>query len=61
MTMRCRTFVLGLLVCTALQGCVSVSRQPAVPMDRTTEAVPLGVPHARYFVDGDSRDSRGTR
>ncbi|HYK10089.1 MAG TPA: patatin-like phospholipase family protein, partial [Gemmatimonadales bacterium] len=22
-------------------------------MDRTTEAVPLGVPNARYFVDGD--------
>ena len=50
---RYRKVVLGLLVCAALQACAPVARQPAVPMDRTTEAVPLGVPNARYFVDGD--------
>ena len=53
MTVRYRTVVLGLLVCAALQACAPIARQPAVPMDRTTEAVPLGVPNARYFVDGD--------
>src|SRR5262252_2958267 len=42
-----------LLVCAGLPGCAPVARGPAVPMDRTTEAVPLGVPNARYFVDGD--------
>src|SRR5262245_37828987 len=50
---RYRKLVLGLLVLTALAGCAPVARQPAVPMDRTTEAVPLGVSNARYFVDGD--------
>src|SRR5215471_13905933 len=50
---RYRKVVLGLLVCAALQACAPIARQPAVPMDRTTEAVPLGVPNARYFVDGD--------
>src|SRR5262249_21909295 len=50
---RCSTLVLGMLLCAALQGCAGAARQPAVPMDRTTEAVPLGVPNARYFVDGD--------
>jgi len=53
MTVRCRRLLLGILVCAALQGCAAVARQPAVPMDRTTDAVPLGVPNARYFVDGD--------
>src|SRR5262249_42777806 len=52
-TVRCRRSVLWLLVSAALQACAPVARQPAVPMDRTTEAVPLGVPNARYFVDGD--------
>jgi len=50
---RYRKLVLGLLVCAALQACAPVARQPAVPVDHTTEAVPLGVAHARYFVDGD--------
>jgi hypothetical protein len=53
MTLGCRTFVLGIFVCAALQGCAPIARQPAVPMEHTTEAVPLGVPNARYFVDGD--------
>src|SRR5215469_4807395 len=51
---RYRKLLLGLLLaCAVLPGCAPVARQPAVPMDRTTEAVPLGVPNARYFVDGD--------
>ena len=53
MTVRYRKLVLELLICAAMAGCAPIARQPAVPMDRTTEAVPLGVPNARYFVDGD--------
>jgi predicted acylesterase/phospholipase RssA len=56
MTVRCRTFVTGMLVCAALSGCSAATRLPAVPTDRTTQAVPLGVPNARYYVDVDLSD-----
>jgi len=45
MTLGCRTFVLGIFVCAALQGCAPIARQPAVPMEHTTEAA-QGLPLA---------------
>ena len=41
------------LACLMLQGCASPARLPAVPEDRTTQAVVPGVPNARYWVDID--------
>jgi hypothetical protein len=37
--------------CLVLLGCASPERLPAVPGDRTTQAVVPGVPNARYWVD----------
>lgn len=38
---------------SALQGCASLQRLPAVPADSTTRADVLGIPNARFFVDAD--------
>ena len=41
------------IACVILQGCASLERLPAVPADRTTQAVVPGIPNARYWVDSD--------
>jgi hypothetical protein len=37
----------------ALQGCGTLTRREAVPAARTEQAVPAGVPNARYWPDAD--------
>src|SRR5262245_61137916 len=41
------------IACLTLQGCGTLERLPAVPADRTTQAVVPGIPNARYWVDTD--------
>jgi hypothetical protein len=42
------------LLASGLHGCASLERQPAVPAERTTQAVVPGVTgNARYWVDTD--------
>lgn len=43
-----------LLIATLLlAGCSIPERGPAVPRSDTTRAMPLGIPNARFFADGD--------
>lgn len=44
---------IGLAVLAAFGGCVSPRRLPAVPSDRTSDAVVPGVPGARYYLRDD--------
>lgn len=42
------------LSCVALaSGCASIGRLPAVPLAKAAEFTPLGIPHARFYADGD--------
>jgi hypothetical protein len=36
-----------------VSGCSIPSRQPAVPSSYAAQALPLGIPNARFFADGD--------
>ena len=38
-----------------LAGCSVPPRGPAVPQADTARALPLGIPNARFFADGDPR------
>ena len=39
----------------AVAGCSVPERGPAVPQADTTRALPLGIPNARFFADGDPK------
>ena len=56
MTMRkFLSFSMLLTGITVLGACSFPERSPAVPRTDTTRALPLGLPNARYFADGDPR------
>ncbi len=50
--MSCIVLPLGLV---AVAGCSIPERGPAVPPTDTTRALPLGIPNARFFADGDPK------
>jgi predicted acylesterase/phospholipase RssA len=43
----------ALMTAMMLQGCGTLPRRAAVPADLTERATPLGIPDARFWVDGD--------
>lgn len=49
------SFSIPLIGIVILGACSFPERSPAVPRTDTTRALPLGLPNARYFADGDPR------
>ena len=47
----CATAVL--VLAGALAGCATTIRLPAVPLVKAAEAHPLGIPNARFYMNGD--------
>ena len=42
-----------LILAGALAGCAATIRLPAVPLVKAAEAHPLGIPNARFYMNGD--------
>ena len=56
--------LVALSLCVIVLGACSIpERGPGVPVADTTRALPLGIPNARFFADGDPRPmiEEGTR
>jgi hypothetical protein len=45
--------VAGMALLVALAGCAVPERKPAVPLEHTEQAKPLGIANLRFFPDGD--------
>lgn len=65
-TLKLRTILplAALSLCVIVLGACSIpERGPGVPVADTTRALPLGIPNARFFADGDPRPmiEEGTR